>query len=273
MLEGGATHLGVATDHVIESFRNDLWDDLQDRRGDRSAAQVAVPAAGGGARGARCRGVGDDRVRSRRRARIGRVRRARPTTVSSGSSSARPTRISVSAWAARSCSSTAATTSISTPRPCATSSAFRPSRFPTGSRSSATAPTAFPGLPGFGAKTAAALLARYGHIEAIPDDPKSWDVPGVRGADRLGATLAAGRGGRRPVQGPRDPAHRRQGRRGRRLGVARPDRRPSQIGPSGSDRRDSRPAPTRWRAREEHRERKGCGRWSSPQARASRRSP
>src|SRR5436190_22560918 len=25
MLEAGATHLGVATDHVIESFRNDLW--------------------------------------------------------------------------------------------------------------------------------------------------------------------------------------------------------------------------------------------------------
>jgi len=25
MIEQGATHLGVATDHVIESFRNDLW--------------------------------------------------------------------------------------------------------------------------------------------------------------------------------------------------------------------------------------------------------
>jgi 5'-3' exonuclease len=25
MLEGGATHIGMATDHVIESFRNDLW--------------------------------------------------------------------------------------------------------------------------------------------------------------------------------------------------------------------------------------------------------
>ena len=25
MLEGGATHIGVATDHIIESFRNDLW--------------------------------------------------------------------------------------------------------------------------------------------------------------------------------------------------------------------------------------------------------
>jgi 5'-3' exonuclease len=26
MIEGGATHVGVATDHVIESFRNSLWD-------------------------------------------------------------------------------------------------------------------------------------------------------------------------------------------------------------------------------------------------------
>src|SRR4029450_5946293 len=25
MIEKGATHVGVATDHVIESFRNDLW--------------------------------------------------------------------------------------------------------------------------------------------------------------------------------------------------------------------------------------------------------
>jgi 5'-3' exonuclease len=29
MLEGGATHLGVATDHVIESFRNELWPDYK----------------------------------------------------------------------------------------------------------------------------------------------------------------------------------------------------------------------------------------------------
>lgn len=29
MIEGGATHLGVATDHVIESFRNDLWADYK----------------------------------------------------------------------------------------------------------------------------------------------------------------------------------------------------------------------------------------------------
>jgi 5'-3' exonuclease len=29
MIEGGATHLGVATDHVIESFRNKLWRDYK----------------------------------------------------------------------------------------------------------------------------------------------------------------------------------------------------------------------------------------------------
>ena len=33
MLEGGATHLGVATDHVIESFRNELWPDYKTGEG------------------------------------------------------------------------------------------------------------------------------------------------------------------------------------------------------------------------------------------------
>lgn len=33
MLEQGATHIGVATDHVIESFRNDLWPDYKTGEG------------------------------------------------------------------------------------------------------------------------------------------------------------------------------------------------------------------------------------------------
>ena len=49
----------------------------------------------------------------------------------------------------------------------------------------------FPGLPGWGAKSAAALLARYGHITAIPFDPDQWDVP-VRGAAKLAAALRDG---------------------------------------------------------------------------------
>ncbi len=47
----------------------------------------------------------------------------------------------------------------------------------------------FPGLPGFGAKSAAVLLARYKHLEDIPADAADWDVT-VRGAAKLAATLA-----------------------------------------------------------------------------------
>lgn len=46
-----------------------------------------------------------------------------------------------------------------------------------------------PGLQGFGAKSAAAVLRRYVNLEAIPRDG-DWDVP-VRGAARLQETLAA----------------------------------------------------------------------------------
>ncbi len=46
----------------------------------------------------------------------------------------------------------------------------------------------FPGLPGWGAKSAAAVLARYGRLDDVPRDA-AWDVPGLRGADRLAATL------------------------------------------------------------------------------------
>jgi 5'-3' exonuclease len=44
-----------------------------------------------------------------------------------------------------------------------------------------------PGLPGFGEKSASALLARFIHLEQIPADPAAW--PPVRQAPRLAATL------------------------------------------------------------------------------------
>ncbi len=46
-----------------------------------------------------------------------------------------------------------------------------------------------PGLPGFGLKTAAALLRRFGGLEAIPLDAAAWDGVEVRGAERLARTL------------------------------------------------------------------------------------
>lgn len=46
----------------------------------------------------------------------------------------------------------------------------------------------FPGVPRFGSKSAAAVLARYGRLEAIPDGAPAWDVP-VRGAATLAGNL------------------------------------------------------------------------------------
>lgn len=49
-----------------------------------------------------------------------------------------------------------------------------------------------PGLPGFGAKSAGALLSRFDHIERIPDDARAWGLA-IRGAESLAETLAARR--------------------------------------------------------------------------------
>jgi 5'-3' exonuclease len=53
----------------------------------------------------------------------------------------------------------------------------------------------FPGLPGWGAKSATSVLARYLHISDIPDDEAQWATDGVavRGAAKLAATLRAQR--------------------------------------------------------------------------------
>ena len=47
----------------------------------------------------------------------------------------------------------------------------------------------YPGLPGWGDKTAAAVLARYGHFEGIPEKGSEWDVKGVRNPVGLAQTL------------------------------------------------------------------------------------
>ena len=49
-----------------------------------------------------------------------------------------------------------------------------------------------PGLPGFGDKGASLLLGEYGHLEHIPADAAAWTVR-PRGADKLAATLCAQR--------------------------------------------------------------------------------
>ena len=57
MLGNGATHIAVATDHVIESFRNSLWPGYKTGRESSRQDFLAQVAAGGSGRGAGDGGV------------------------------------------------------------------------------------------------------------------------------------------------------------------------------------------------------------------------
>jgi 5'-3' exonuclease len=50
----------------------------------------------------------------------------------------------------------------------------------------------YPGLQGWGAKSSAAVLAKFGHLEAIPEDWKTWGVNAYN-ASGLARTLAENR--------------------------------------------------------------------------------
>ena len=78
----------------------------------------------------------------------------------------------------------------------------------------------YPGLPGWGAKSAAAVLAKFGHIESIPDDWQTWSVNASSPA-RLARTLAARARSRPAVSNAGDAAHRHSAVRfGRRSAMA-----------------------------------------------------
>jgi 5'-3' exonuclease len=52
----------------------------------------------------------------------------------------------------------------------------------------------YPGLAGWGAKSTAAVLARYGHLESIPEDWRTWQVNavGAGAPDATGVTPIGG---------------------------------------------------------------------------------
>ena len=71
LLADGATHVGIATDHVIESFRNEMLDGYKDGSGVDPDLKAQF-GSGGVAGTGRLRGVAPDRARGRRRAGVGR---------------------------------------------------------------------------------------------------------------------------------------------------------------------------------------------------------
>jgi 5'-3' exonuclease len=191
LLEEGATHVGVATDHVIESFRNDLWPGYKTGEGiDPELWQQAHPSeealrAVGVAVFAMVEVEADDAMGAAARiaAADDRVHRVVICTPDKDLGQCVGGKVvQLDRRNDKLLDAAAIREKFGVP----------PEAIPDYLALVGDTADGFPGLPGFGAKTAAALLARYGSIDAIPDDDTAWDVP-VRGAAKLGATLRASR--------------------------------------------------------------------------------
>jgi len=189
MLEEGATHVGVATDHVIESWRNDLWATYKDGSGVDQELKSQFPlleeavAALGLTVWAMVEDEADDALASAARvaAGDGRVEQVLICTPDKdlGQCVGGPV-----VQLDRRKGTTFDAAGIRA------KFGVDPASIPDWLALVGDSADGFPGLKGWGKSSAAAVLARYGHLEAVPADGADWDV-GVRGARSLAATLAA----------------------------------------------------------------------------------
>jgi 5'-3' exonuclease len=192
MLEQGATHVGVATDHVIESFRNDLWGGYKTSAGmpPELLAQFPLLEDGLVALGVTVWPMveleADDAMAS---------------AAAVASDDARVDRVFICTpdKDLGQCVQDPRVVQVDRRRDALIDEAGVRERFGVAPRSIpdylalvGDSADGFPGLPGWGAKSTATVLARYEHIAAIPDDARAWDVE-VRGAAKLAATLATAR--------------------------------------------------------------------------------
>jgi 5'-3' exonuclease len=188
MITAGATHVGVATDHVIESFRNRLWSGYKTGAGidplllqQFPLLEEALTALGvtvwpmvefeaDDALAAAAEAAGRD-------ARVDRVIICTPDK--DLSQCVRGTRIVQMDRRARTIRDEAGVIArFGVP----------PASIPDYLALVGDTSDGYPGLPGWGAKSAAAVLARYLHLEAIPEDWRTWGVNAASPA-RLARTL------------------------------------------------------------------------------------
>ena len=187
MMRAG-THIGVATDHVIESFRNHLWPAYKTAEGvpaDLLAQfpllEEALSALGvtvwpmvefeaDDALAAAAMKAADD-------ARVDRVLICTPDK--DLAQSVRGTRVLQMDRRRRTLRDEAGVVArFGVP----------PASIPDYLALVGDAADGYPGLPGWGAKSSAAVLAKYGHLEGIPSDPSTWSVNAAK-AGALAATL------------------------------------------------------------------------------------
>lgn len=189
LLDDGATHVAVATDHVIESFRNALWrgyktgdgiepelfaqfhplEDALEAMGITVMRMVEFEADDALAAGA-AKAAADPRV--------SRVLICTPDKdLAQSVVDSRVVQFDRRARVMR--DADAVRQKFGVP----------PASIPDFLALTGDSADGYPGLPGWGPKSAAAVLARYGSIDRIPDDSRQW-AGAVRGAAQLAATLA-----------------------------------------------------------------------------------
>lgn len=190
LLEDGATHVGVATDHVIESFRNDLWPAYKSSAGlprallDQFGPLEEALTALGVVVWPMVELEADDALAAAARFAAADPEVDRVVIVTPDKDLAQcVVGERVVQWdrmrrLVRDEAGVRAKFGVA------------PAAIPDWLALVGDSADGYPGLPGFGAKTAAALLSRWGRIDAIPPDPRDWDVA-VRGAPVLAAVLAA----------------------------------------------------------------------------------
>jgi len=192
MFDGGATHLGVATDHVIESFRNRLWPAYKTGEGMdpllyaqfqpledalRALGVVVWPMVEFEADDALAAGA----VMAAADARVDQVVICTPDKdLAQCVRGDRVVQLDRRTGALRDEAGVRQKFGIP------------PASIPDWLALVGDRADGYPGLPGWGATSAATVLARYRHLEHVPALATEWDVP-VRGAARLAATLAAHR--------------------------------------------------------------------------------
>src|SRR3954468_715161 len=189
MINAGATHIGVATDHVIESFRNDLWAGYKTGAGIDPELFAQFPileeslAALGVAVWPMVEFEADDALAAAAdaAARDPRVERVLICTPDKDlAQSVRGTRVVQMDRRARTIrDETGVVARFGVP----------PASIPDYLALVGDSADGYPGLGGWGAKSAAAVLAKYGHLEAIPDDWRTWGV-NANSPARLARVLA-----------------------------------------------------------------------------------
>ncbi len=191
LLEDDVSHLGVATDHVIESFRNAMWPGYKTGEGlpERLAAQFGPLETSLAALGVvvwpMAEVEADDALASAAAAAARDASVARVVILSPDKDLAQ----CVDGGRVVTCDRR--TGVVRDAVGVVEHFGVPPASIPDLLALVGDSADGFPGLAGWGAKSAATVLARYGSIERIPPDPGDWDVS-VRGAERLARHLAEG---------------------------------------------------------------------------------